>query len=157
MGARMRRNRGAVLIIVLGVLAVLALLATTFATLQGVERKVSRNYLDTVRAKMLAQSGINDALAQLERHFPGRSLSAAVTAQAWKYRGAGIDVALAPGKEPLEEARFPSFSWKFEENASQAPNPRPRLADPGPPPGYRVPGDRRAERALHEPGVRRLP
>ena len=46
----MRRNRGAVLIIVLGVLAVLALLATTFATLQGVERRVSRNYLDTVRA-----------------------------------------------------------------------------------------------------------
>src|ERR1051325_12096286 len=67
------RRKGAVLIIVLGVLAVLALLATTFATLQATERQVSRNYMDTVRAKLLAQSGINDAMAQLERIFPGRS------------------------------------------------------------------------------------
>src|SRR5207244_12656730 len=110
------------LIIVLGVLAVLALLATTFATLQGVERRVSRNYLDTVRAKMLAQSGVNDAMAQLERQFPGRSLSSALSAQAWKFRGANMDVTTAPGKEPLEDARYPSFSWKFEENATQNPN-----------------------------------
>jgi len=126
----MRRNRGAVLIIVLGVLAVLALLATTFATLQATERKVSRNYLDTVRAKLLAQSGIIDAVAQLERQFPGRSLSPALTAQAWKFRGAAIDVTLAPGKDPLEEARFPSFSWKFEENASLAPGNTNVKADP---------------------------
>ena len=116
----MRRNRGAVLIIVLGVLAVLALLATTFATLQATERKVSRNYLDTVRAKMLAQSGINDALAHLERQFPGRSLSPDVAAQSWKFRGANIDVSLAPGRDPVELARYPSFSWSFEEYATQA-------------------------------------
>jgi hypothetical protein len=126
----MRRNRGAVLIIVLGVLAVLALLATTFATLQATERKVSRNYLDTVRAKLLAQSGIDDALAQLERQFPGRSLSSEVSAQAWKYRGAAIDVSLAPGKDPLDFARFPSFSWKFEDYASQAPGNTNVKADP---------------------------
>ena len=55
-------RRGAVLIVVLGVLMLLSLLATSFATLQITERQVSRNYLDTVRAKLLAQSGVQDAL-----------------------------------------------------------------------------------------------
>ena len=126
----MRRNRGAVLIIVLGVLAVLALLATTFATLQGVERNVSRNYLDTVRAKMVAQSGVDDALAKLERTFPGRCLSPALVPQAWKFRGTSADITFAPSHDPLEDARYPSYSWKFEENASETPgNPAVR-ADP---------------------------
>jgi hypothetical protein len=106
------------------VLAVLALLATTFATLQGVEQRVARNYLDTVRAKLVAQSGINDALANLERLFPARCLNAALVGQAWKYRGNTADVGLAPSHDPLEDAKYPSFSWKFEEYAS---------ADPGNP------------------------
>jgi hypothetical protein len=118
----MRRNRGAVLIIVLGVLAVLALLATTFATLQGVEQRVAHNYVDTVRAKLLAQSGVNDALANLERLFPARCLSPALVGQAWKYRGNTADVGLAPSRDPLEDARYPSFSWKFEEYASASPS-----------------------------------
>jgi hypothetical protein len=117
----MRRNRGAVLIIVLGVLALLALLATTFATLQGVERSVSRNYLDTVRAKLIAQSGVNDALAKLERTFPARCLSPALVAQAWKFRGGNADVTLAPSHDLIEDARYPSYSWKFEDYASQTP------------------------------------
>jgi Tfp pilus assembly protein PilX len=52
MRTRSSRNRGAILIIVLGVLAVLALLGTTFATLQNTERHIARNYEDTVHAKM---------------------------------------------------------------------------------------------------------
>ena len=117
----MRRNRGAVLIIVLGVLAVLALLATTFATLSGVESRVSRNYLDTVRAKLLAQSGINDALAHLERDFPGRCQSSVLASQSWKFRGNTADVGQAPSNLPLDEARYPSYSWKFEEHATDTP------------------------------------
>ena len=50
--ARRAGNRGAILIIVLGVLAVLALLGTTFASLQATVRHVARNYGDTVRVKL---------------------------------------------------------------------------------------------------------
>ena len=64
MGRRPSR-RGAILIVVLGVLAVLALLATTFASLQAVERQISRNYLDEVRARLLAQSGVDAAVDRL--------------------------------------------------------------------------------------------
>ena len=60
-----KARRGAVLIVVLGVLAILSLLATTFATLQITERQVARNYLATIRAKLLAQSGVQDALERL--------------------------------------------------------------------------------------------
>ncbi|RPH38438.1 MAG: hypothetical protein EHM91_13935, partial [Planctomycetota bacterium] len=77
------------LIIVLGVLAVLALLATTFATLQATERQVAHNYLDTVRAKLLAQSGVQDAEAKLREYFPHRYFNA-VNVKApkpWKYWG----------------------------------------------------------------------
>jgi hypothetical protein len=64
------KGKGAVLIIVLGILAVLALLATAFATLQATERKISRNYLDMVRAKLLAQSGIEHTVHRLSLDMP---------------------------------------------------------------------------------------
>jgi hypothetical protein len=60
-------RRGMALILVLGVLAVLALLATAFATLSGAERRVSRNYLDAVRARLAAESGIEAAVALLRQ------------------------------------------------------------------------------------------
>ncbi|NUN50054.1 MAG: hypothetical protein HUU15_14595 [Candidatus Brocadiae bacterium] len=62
---RMEHNRGFVLLVALGVLGVLGLLAATFATLSRVERVVSNSYVDKVRAKMLAQSGIERAIASI--------------------------------------------------------------------------------------------
>ena len=47
---KLKSRRGAMLIVVLGVLVVLALLATAFATLQTTERQIARNYVDLVRA-----------------------------------------------------------------------------------------------------------
>ncbi|MCE9582967.1 MAG: hypothetical protein K8T20_10770, partial [Planctomycetes bacterium] len=58
-------SRGFVLLVALGVLGVLGLLAATFATLSRVERAVSNSYVDKVRAKMLAQSGIERAIASI--------------------------------------------------------------------------------------------
>ncbi|MBI2922321.1 MAG: hypothetical protein HYY18_14810 [Planctomycetes bacterium] len=58
-------RRGFVLLVALGVLGVLGLLAATFATLSRVERAVSNSYVDKVRARLLAQSGIERALATL--------------------------------------------------------------------------------------------
>ncbi|MCE9581055.1 MAG: hypothetical protein K8T20_00915, partial [Planctomycetes bacterium] len=61
----MENNRGFVLLVALGVLGVLGLLAATFATLSRVERAVSNSYVDKVRAKMLAQSGVERAIASI--------------------------------------------------------------------------------------------
>ncbi|MCE9582143.1 MAG: hypothetical protein K8T20_06595 [Planctomycetes bacterium] len=58
-------NRGFVLLVALGVLGVLGLLAATFAVLSRVERAVANSYVDKVRAKMLAQSGIERAVASI--------------------------------------------------------------------------------------------
>jgi hypothetical protein len=67
MGIRRHDRKGTILIVVLGILVLLALLATSFATLQSIERRVTRNYTDEVRAKLVAQSGIEMALDRLNQ------------------------------------------------------------------------------------------
>ncbi len=78
------RQRGFVLLVALGVLGVLGLLAATFATLSRVERSVSNSYVDKVRAKMLAQSGVERAIASIR----GRAMIQAWDDQRndWYYR-----------------------------------------------------------------------
>jgi len=80
----MENNRGFVLLVALGVLGVLGLLAATFATLSRVERAVSNSYVDKVRAKMLAQSGVERAIASIR----GRAMIQAWDDQRndWYYR-----------------------------------------------------------------------
>jgi len=112
------KRKGAVLIVVLGVLAILALLATTFATLQATEKQVARNYLDTVRAKLLAQSGVQDAEARLRDYFPYRYFDSANqnVPKPWKYWGKDKTetVEPIPGKDRIEEALNPSFALEKE-------------------------------------------
>jgi hypothetical protein len=92
-----RGAAGAVLVVVLGVLALLALLATTFATLQATERQVSRNYLDLVRAKLLAQSGVEDAVWRLREVFPFRAFAPTPGApRPWEYYGNQSNESLPP-------------------------------------------------------------
>ncbi|MHC4608002.1 MAG: hypothetical protein ACYTAF_13915, partial [Planctomycetota bacterium] len=62
---RRKARRGVALVVVLGVLVVLSFLAATFTTLSATERSISRNYLDHVRARLLAQSGVEHAVAHL--------------------------------------------------------------------------------------------
>jgi hypothetical protein len=57
---------GVALILVLAMTALLAALAVAFLTLQTTEQRVSRNYLDTVRARLAAESGVEAALALLQ-------------------------------------------------------------------------------------------
>ena len=110
------KRKGAVLIIVLGVLAILALLATTFATLQATEKRVARNYLDMVRAKLLAQSGAQDATNRLREYFPYRYFNTDPTKamqkkpEAWKFWGPDLTETIEPDAQSskLEEARNPS-------------------------------------------------
>lgn len=59
------RRGGMALLISLAVLAVLALLAAAFATLAGADALVSRNALDAARARLLADAGVETAVAWL--------------------------------------------------------------------------------------------
>ena len=113
----LRRSKGAVLIVVLGVLSVLALLSVTFATIQQTERQVSRNYLDTVRARLLAQSGVQDAQARLKVYFPGRANDPGP--KPWKYWSLDPTEMVEPGSAanplvPLQKALNPSFAYEDE-------------------------------------------
>ena len=63
----MRRasGRGIALVLVLGVLALMSALALSLVSLTRLERKISQNYVDQVRAKMAAESGVEGAVAKL--------------------------------------------------------------------------------------------
>ncbi|MDQ7780669.1 MAG: hypothetical protein RDV41_13325, partial [Planctomycetota bacterium] len=63
------RRRGSVLIVALGVMTVLVVLAVVFANLTAVERKISSNYVNLVKAKMLAQSGVEYAFTEIGNIF----------------------------------------------------------------------------------------
>jgi hypothetical protein len=58
-------RRGSALIVVLGMLSILSLLGISFLRLTAAERAVSRHRLDAVRARLLAQSGVEAAVARL--------------------------------------------------------------------------------------------
>ncbi len=144
-------RRGVALITSLSVLVVLALMATVFATMAGIERTVSRNHVDAVRARMLADSGVHHAIAMLRIQIndasgtgfvgdpsdPSRSLK---YDNAWIYQGEDVnengrlDAAdsdvmnrgvLDTTDVPLEIVPSPSFAV---ENASTGPASPRRMA-----------------------------
>ncbi len=129
------QRKGAVLIVVLGVLAVLALLGVTFATLQATERQVARNYLDTVRAKLAAQSGVQAAEAQLREYFPSRYFEglgmATPLPKPWKFWGndpGGSETTEPPADFKLDDATNPSFAVEDEVKQDPLdPNKKPKL------------------------------
>ncbi len=102
------RQRGFVLLVALGVLGVLGLLAATFATLSRVERVVSNSYVDKVRAKMLAQSGIERAIASIR----GRAMVQSWDDQRndWYYREM---LNAEAGTAIVYPAAVKSDIWKF--------------------------------------------
>src|SRR5581483_11072867 len=69
-GARARaRERGTTLIFVLGILALLSLFAITFANMTRLERTASANYMDNVRADLVARSGLNAGVSAVREAF----------------------------------------------------------------------------------------
>src|SRR5512137_1755522 len=63
--SRSRRISGIALLFALMVVVLLALMGAVFATLTSIERAVARNALDAARARLIAHSGVEAALAQL--------------------------------------------------------------------------------------------
>ncbi|MFC1588050.1 PilX N-terminal domain-containing pilus assembly protein, partial [Planctomycetota bacterium] len=62
---------GIVLIFVLGALALLSILALSFVTMTGLEKSISRNYVDRTQALLCAESGVEYALSHMLSSFCG--------------------------------------------------------------------------------------
>ncbi|GEM_PF-2051734 len=118
-------RRGVVLIFSIAVLGMLALLAFTFASVSRVERNVSRNYVDQVRSKMLATSGVEVAVGRLTKEIRDPA-----TMLRHKFYGEDMneDGTPTPGEDvngngweeeacPLNRAPHPSYMHDVNRNA----------------------------------------
>jgi hypothetical protein len=128
-------RRGVALIVALGVLLLIALLATSFATLQSIERKVTHNYTDEVRAKLVAQSGVERAIDGLQQ-FSAEGwyptwLGTDPFHRSWQYFGLEPDESrefelhTIPGEfsklqAPLAKAVNPSFAVEADNDPANA-------------------------------------
>ncbi|MDQ7779035.1 MAG: hypothetical protein RDV41_04925, partial [Planctomycetota bacterium] len=104
-------RRGSVLIVALGVMTVLAVLGFVFLSTTKLEREISRNYVDLVRAKFYAQSGLEYAMGEILRQIQGAGIPPASYSMAegsntpWYYAGSTAQGAATP----IERARLVSF------------------------------------------------
>ncbi|MBI4576820.1 MAG: hypothetical protein HY722_11205 [Planctomycetes bacterium] len=63
---RPRRDAASMLIVSLGILTLLSVLAVAFSMLMTVEKAASRNFVDGVRSRFLAEAGVSRSLTQLK-------------------------------------------------------------------------------------------
>lgn len=66
-GSNHGSDRGSILLIAVGILALFSVFAISFASLVSLEKKASQNYIDAVRARMVARAGFERAQAELKR------------------------------------------------------------------------------------------
>ncbi len=117
MRLRSHTSRGVVLLVVLGVLFVLALLATAYVTIQRIDRQVSRNYLDQVRAKLVAMSGVEHAQSELRRLASTGFHASPLAWKALRYYGRDegeVEQDMELLTAPLEKATSPSLAYEDE-------------------------------------------
>ncbi len=76
-GARSRRDdeRGSMLIVALGILTLLSVLALTFVSIMRLEQTASTNYVDGVKARLIAEGGLEASAANLRARASGESFS----------------------------------------------------------------------------------
>lgn len=110
-------RRGVVLLVAVAVLSILAILATTFASMSRIERDVSRNYVDHVRAKLLAQAGVERGVQEVRSAIQGTSIlpanfsAAEDVGKPWLYgKPMGGGTIFYEPSIPIERAIFCSFS-----------------------------------------------
>lgn len=68
-------ERGSMLIVALGILTLLSVLALTFVSIMRLEQTASTNYVDGVKARLIAEGGLDAASAQLKVFAQGESFS----------------------------------------------------------------------------------
>ncbi len=71
-----RKMKGVALIVVIGVLSLLVIIGTYFAINMQLEQKAAANFLNSVKAKYLAEAGINKVIADIRNAVRNNSYSA---------------------------------------------------------------------------------
>lgn len=104
--ARLGPQRAFVLLIVISLISILSILAVTFTMIARVERQISSNYVDMVRAKMLATAGVDAAMLRLRVDGSQRMYDAAT--DPWFYAGTYVAGLPRPATR-LEDADWPSY------------------------------------------------
>src|SRR5579872_2906114 len=89
MDREMPRQRGFALLLVVWVLAILAVLAAGFAATTRSDTRLARNFVETARARALAEAGITEAIAHLLYPIPSRR---------WRGDGGWHEVSFGEGK-----------------------------------------------------------
>ncbi len=103
-GAPRRKMRGSMLIVAMGILALMSIMAITFARLMKLESDASTNYLDMIRAKLLAESGLSRSSVGLRESTTGNSYDSIT--DTWVFTNK--DGSLAAGTQ-IEDAEKSSF------------------------------------------------
>jgi hypothetical protein len=67
MNARSRES-GSMLIVALGILTLLSVLAVVFVNLMKLERSASTNYVEGVKARMIAEAGVSRFVSEVKHH-----------------------------------------------------------------------------------------
>lgn len=75
MHSRRRDERGSMLIVAIGILTLLSVLALTFVSIMKLERTASTNYVDGVRARLVAEGGLELTAAQIRLRASGEAFS----------------------------------------------------------------------------------
>lgn len=102
-------RNGLVLLMVLGVLALMSVLAVSFVSMARLERSVSRNYVERIRARLAAESGVEKVISLIQ------SRSGAWTSDDLDWMAYGSDLTR---DLPLDLTQDPSF--KVEANGNPA-------------------------------------
>ena len=98
------RQRGAMLIIALGVLTLLAVLGVSFAQLMRLERKAANNYVDAQRMEMVSNSALDMVIARLHEASNHYAWSFYGKKNSWLFKIAREDD-LAHGRAGVEDPR----------------------------------------------------
>lgn len=105
------------MVFVLAILTLLSMISAVFLTNSAIEKSISHAYSDELRAKMAAQSGVEEAIARLtfianRGWFQNGDLDTT-----WMYFGDQLNEKLPPNlSTPLEKAKNPSFAVEQDGN-----------------------------------------
>lgn len=100
-----RDMRGSMLIVAMGILALMSIMAVTFARLMRLESVASTNYVDMIRAKQLAESGLARAVVEV-RHSSSKNHHDSIN-DPWVFKNKEGELALGT---TIEEAQRFSVS-----------------------------------------------
>lgn len=99
-----QKTRGSMLIVAMGILALMSIMAVTFTRLMKLESDASTNYIDMIRAKLLARSGESRSIVSLRDSASANSFDS--IADLWVFKDDGGNLAAGT---PIEDATKPSF------------------------------------------------